>query len=129
MENAAQAVTGPTESAGQFIQKVRKYTRRKFLAEDKIRIVLEGMKRERSTSELCRKEGINPNVFYSWSKDFMEGGKARLQGSTLRQANAEEVEALRRENDRLKLLVANQMLELDLFKKSLTGLEGYGTAK
>jgi transposase len=121
MENATQAAPAVTETAGRFIKKVRRYTRRKYTAEDKIRIILEGMKREVSTAELCRKEGIHPNIYYIWVKDFMEAGKSRLQGDSQRQANEAEVRELRRENERLKLLLAEQLMETSLFKKSLRG--------
>jgi len=121
METATQTTGAKAETAGRFMKKVRRYTRRKYTAEDKIRIILEGMKREVSTAELCRKEGINPNVYYVWTKDFMEAGKARLQGDNRRQANESEVMELRRENERLKVLLAEQLLETSLFKKSLRG--------
>jgi transposase len=121
METATQNTGAKAETAGRFMKKVRRYTRRKYTAEDKIRIILEGMKREVSTAELCRKEGINPNVYYVWTKDFMEAGKARLQGDNRRQANESEVMELRRENERLKVLLAEQLLETSLFKKSLRG--------
>jgi len=121
METATQNTGAKAETAGRFMKKVRRYTRRKYTAEDKIRIILEGMKREVSTAELCRKEGINPNVYYVWTKDFMEAGKARLQGDNRRQANESEVMDLRRENERLKVLLAEQLLETSLFKKSLRG--------
>lgn len=127
MESTTQTVEKAPETATQLITKVKRATRRRFTAEDKIRIVIEGLKREVSTSEHCRRYSLHPNRYYSWTKDFMEGGKARLQGDTTRQANAQEVEALQRENERLKLLVAEQMLENTLLKKSLTGVEGTGT--
>ena len=117
------------ETSGQLIAKVRKYTRRRYGAEDKIRVVLEGMKREVAVSEVCRREGFHPTIYYSWLKSFMEGGKARLRGDDRRQATEPEVEGLRRENERLKLLVADQVLEIQLLKKSLTGLEETGTTR
>jgi len=126
METATQNTGAKAETAGRFMKKVRRYTRRKYTAEDKIRIILEGMKREVSTAELCRKEGINPNVYYVWTKDFMEAGKARLQGDNRRQANESEVMELRRENERLKVLLAEQLLETSLFKKSLRGSDDTG---
>jgi len=109
----------PPETAEKLIQQVRKKTRRRFTAEEKIRIVIEGMRREIPTTELCRREGISSVIYYSWLKDFMEAGKARLSGDTQREANRGEVKALKRENERLKLVVADQMLEITLFKKSL----------
>lgn len=108
------------ESAAQLIRKVRKYTRRRMIAEDKIRIILEGMKREMSVADLCRRERINPAIYYSWLKDFLEAGKARLKGDVLREANRDEVVRLVQENERLKVLMAEQVLENALLKKSLT---------
>lgn len=87
------------------ISKVRKRTRRKYSAEDKIRIVLEGFKGEIPISELCRRESLASAVYYRWMKDFMEAGKPQLKGDTLREANKDEVEELRKENERLKILV------------------------
>jgi len=87
-------------------RQIHRMTRRKFSAEEKIRIVLEGLRGEVSIAELCRREGINPNVYYRWSKDFLEAGKKRLQGDTVREANSGEVTGLRQENEKLKQLVA-----------------------
>jgi transposase len=98
-------------------------TRRRFSAEEKIRIVLEGLKGEVSISELCRREGIVSNLYYRWSKDFLEAGKKRLQGDTVREATSTEVVGLRQENEQLKQLVAELSLKNRLLKKSLTGLE------
>lgn len=122
------AATESTQTAEQFIKTVKRQTRRKFASEDKIRIILTGMKREVSTSELCRQESIHPHVYYSWLKDFMEGGKARLRGDAKRQATDAEVLALRRENERLKVVLADHMLENVLLKKSLSGLGEPGGA-
>jgi transposase len=105
------------------VKDIRRNTRRKFSAEEKIRIVLEGLKGEVSISELCRREGIVSNLYYRWSKDFLEAGKKRLQGDTTREATSSEVGDLRSENDQLKQLVAELSLKLRLEKKSLTGLE------
>jgi transposase len=129
METTVQQSAVQTGSAQTFIRKVRRYTRRKYSAEDKIRIILEGMKREVSVADLCRKEGISSNIYYIWVKDFMEAGKARLMGDNQRQATDSEVKSLRRENSRLKVILAEQMLELSVFKKSLsvsddTGITG-----
>lgn len=126
MEGTTQAVAGPTESSEQFIKTVKRKTRRRFTAEEKIRVILDGMKREVSTVELCRREGIHPHVYYAWLKDFMEGGKGRLRGDTRRQANEADVSGLRRENERLKVVLAEHMLENVLLKKSLSGLEEPG---
>jgi len=105
------------------VREIRRKTRRKFSASEKIRIVLEGLKGEVSIAELCRREGINSNLYYRWSKDFLESGKKRLQGDTVREANSGEVNGLRKENEQLKQLVAELSLKNRLLKKSLTGLE------
>jgi transposase len=105
------------------VRDIRRKTRRKFSSEEKIRIVLEGLKGEISISELCRREGIVSNLYYRWSKDFLEAGKKRLAGDTAREATSSEVTDLRSENDQLKQLVAELSLNLRLAKKSLTGLE------
>jgi transposase len=117
----AAAVEG--QSAEAFIQTVKRRTKRKYNAEDKIRIVLEGLKREVSVSELCRREGIHAFVYYTWVKHFMEAGKARLKGDFKRAANESQVEDLRRENGRLKMMLAENLLESELVKKSLLGEE------
>ncbi|NLI97833.1 transposase [bacterium] len=98
------ATTQAQGGAARLIQKVKQETRRKFSAEDKIRIVLEGFRKEISVAELCRRERINPTVYYNWLKQFMEGGKCQLRGDTLRSATREEVSSLREENLRLKEL-------------------------
>ena len=105
------------------VKEIRRQTRRKFTAEEKIRIVLEGLKGESSIAELCRREGIVPNLYYRWSKDFLEAGKKRLQGDTVREASSAEVVGFRQENEQLKQLVAELSLKNRLLKKSLTGLE------
>lgn len=105
------------------VKEIRRQTRRKFTAEEKIRIVLEGLKGEASIAELCRREGIVSNLYYRWSKDFLEAGKKRLQGDTVREATSGEVVSLREENGQLKQLVAELSLKNRLLKKSLTGLE------
>ena len=106
-------------SSAKLIREVRAKTRRKFSAEDKIRIVLEGFRKEIPVSDLCRREGISSALYYSWLKDFMEAGKARLRGDSLRDATQSEVKELREENGRLKELVAEQALQIQLLKKSL----------
>ena len=111
------------ESPEAVVRDIRRNTRRKYTSEEKIRIVLEGLKGEVSISELCRREGIVSNLYYSWSKDFLEAGKKRLAGDTVREATSSEVGGLRSENDQLKQLVAELSLKLRLAKKSLTGLE------
>ena len=106
-------------SAERVVKDIRRATRRHFSAEDKIRIVLEGLRGEDSIAELCRREGIAQGVYYKWSKDFMEAGKRRLAGDTSRAANTDEVRDLRREARDLKEVVAEQMLEMRLLKKSM----------
>ena len=109
-------------SAGSVVREIRRKTRKKYSAEEKIRIVLEGMRGEESIATICRKEGINANLYYRWSKDFLEAGKKRLAGDTVREANSEEVTDLRKENDQLKQLVAELSLKNRVLKKSLNGL-------
>ena len=105
------------------VREIRRKTRKQYSSEEKIRIVLEGLKGEVSISELCRREGIVSNLYYRWSKDFLEAGKKRLSGDTAREATSSEVTDLRSENDQLKQLVAELSLKYRLTKKSLTGLE------
>jgi transposase len=106
------------ETPRQQIRRAKKLTRRRFSAEDKIRIVMEGVRGEEPVSALCRREGINSTVYYRWLKDFMEAGKQRLKGDTLREAGREEVQALKAENQRLKELVADYALEVVALKKA-----------
>jgi len=105
------------------IKDIKRKTRRRFNTEEKIRIVLEGIKGESSIAELCRREGIAENNYYRWSKDFLEAGKRRLKGDTLREATSSEVKDLKRENIHLKQLAADLLIKNDVFKKSLNGLE------
>ena len=106
-------------SAGAVVKDIRRATRKQYGAEEKIRIVLEGLRGEDSIAELCRREGIAQGVYYKWSKDFMEAGKRRLAGDTSRAASTDEVRDLRREARDLKEVVAEQMLEMRLLKKSM----------
>lgn len=106
------------QSATSIIKDIKRKTRRKFSSEEKIRIVLEVFKAEDSISTICRREGITPAHYYRWSKDFLEAGKKRLQGDTLRDANANEVNKLRRENNELKQVTAELNLEVWRLKKS-----------
>jgi transposase len=106
--------------AEQVIKDIRRATRRHFSAEDKIRIVLEGLRGEDSIAELCRREGIAASMYYGWSKEFMEAGKRRLAGDTARAATPSEVKDLRREAQALKEVVADLTLENRLLKKSMT---------
>jgi transposase len=107
------------ESARQLIRRAKRASRRRFPAEEKIRILLEGIRAEVSVAELCRREGIHPTVYYKWLKDFLEAGKGRLRGDTKREATAEEIRQLREENERLKQLVAELSLANLTLKKSL----------
>ena len=100
---------------------IRRKTRRNYSTEEKIRIVLDGLRGEISIAELCHREGINTNLYYRWSKDFLEAGKKRLAGDTVREANTDEVVGLKRENKDLKQAVAELYLRNDWLKKSLTG--------
>jgi transposase len=106
------------------VREIRRKTRRKYSAEEKIRIVLEGLRGEESIAALCRREGIAPNLYYSWSKEFLEAGKGRLAGDTKRQATSGEVMSLRKENSQLKELVADLSLKNVVLKKSLAGTGG-----
>jgi transposase len=103
------------------VRDIKRKTRRKFSAEEKIRIVLEGLRGEVSIAELCRREGISPNLYYNWSKEFLEAGRQRLLGNTKRQADSLEVSQLRSENNQLKHLVADLSLRNVVLKKSLAG--------
>src|SRR5215218_3633212 len=109
------------DSAEKTVRDIRRATRRHHSAEEKIRIVLEGLRGEDSIAELCRREGIPPNVYYRWSKEFLEAGKKRLAGDTAREATSDEVRGLRREATALKEVVADLTLENRLLKKSMTG--------
>ncbi len=106
----------PTERV---LKDIRRATRRHFSAEDKIRIVLDGLRGEDSIAELCRREGIAQSLYYVWSKEFLEAGKRRLAGDTARAATSDEVKDLRRESMALKEVVAEQALELRILKKSM----------
>ncbi len=109
------------ERAENVIRDIRRATRRRFSAEEKIRIVLDGLRGEDSIAELCRHEGIAQSLYYSWSKEFLEAGKKRLAGDTAREASTGEVKELRREARDLKEVVAEQALEIRSLKKSMTG--------
>jgi transposase len=105
----------------QVVREIHRRTRRRFSAEEKVRIVLEGLRGEQSVAELCRREGLAPNLYYRWSKEFLEAGKKRLLGDTTREATAPAVKALRDENGRLKQALAETVLENRLLKKRVTG--------
>ena len=109
------------DSAEKTVRDIRRATRRNYSAEEKIRIVLEGLRGEDSIAELCRKEGINQNLYYRWSKEFLEAGKKRLAGDVVREATTDEVKNLRQETLGLKEVVAELLLENRLLKKSVLG--------
>ena len=111
--------TRSAQTARALIQRAKRATRRRFPTEDKIRIVLEGIRGEVSVAELCRREGMHPTIYYKWLKDFMEAGKARMRGDSRREATVDEVAELRQENERLKQLVADLSLANLTLKKSL----------
>jgi len=117
----AEARTAETK---QFIRDIKRITRRKVTAEEKIRIVLEGFRRDTPIRDLCRREGIRPSTYYAWLKDFMEAGKDRLTRDITRDATKGEVQELKRENARLKTLVAELSLQVHVLKKTAApGLE------
>jgi transposase len=118
MGQQSEPVKKPAE---QVIKEIRRATRRQFSAEEKIRIVLSGLRGEDSIAELCRREGIVQNLYYRWSKEFLEAGKKRLAGDTARAATPQEVKDLRREASALKEVVAELVLENRLLKKSTIG--------
>lgn len=105
------------------VREIRRKTRKKYSAEEKVRIVLEGLRGEEKVAELCRREGIHQNMYYKWSKEFLEAGKQRLVGDTKRDADSQEVEAMRSENEQLKAVVAELTLKNRVLKKSLLGRE------
>src|ERR1035437_5630381 len=107
------------EAVGKTVRDIKRRTRRHFGAEDKIRIVLQGLRGEESIAEICRKEGLHQNLYYRWSKDFLEAGKKRLSGDTVREAGSDEVKGLRSESAQLKEALAEAMLENRLLKKSV----------
>ena len=113
-----------SQETKQFIQDIKRITRHKFTAEEKIRIVLEGFRRDTPIRDLCRREGIHPGTYYAWLKDFMEAGKERLVRDNIRDATRAEVQDLKRENARLKQLVAELSLQVHVLKKTaIPGLE------
>ena len=105
--------------AEQVIKDIRRATRKQYSAEEKIRIVLDGLRGEESIAALCRREGIAESLYYTWSKEFLEAGKKRLAGDTARAATSDEVKVLRKEARDLKEVVAEQALELRILKKSM----------
>jgi len=107
-----------SQDTKRFVRQVRAAARKKYTSEEKIRIVLEGFRREVTVNELCRREGIRPNNFYSWTKEFMEAGKQRLSRDTTRDATRQEINELKRDNDDLKHMVAELSLDLHRLKKT-----------
>jgi transposase-like protein len=120
-QEAAQASVEKSASGGaaRLIRRIKHATRRKISVEDKVRIILEGFRKELPVSDLCRRERISAAIYYAWSKDFMEAGKAQLRGDTLRNATRREVDQLKQENRQLRELLGEQTLELSLLKKRL----------
>ena len=121
-----QKSSSPNSPSERLVKNIRRATRKQYSAEEKIRIVLDGLRGESSIAELCRREGIAEGLYYSWSKEFLEAGKRRLAGDTARAATSSEVTDLRREARTLKEVVAEQALELRLLKKSMVGAGGDG---
>jgi len=115
------ATSASPSASERLVRDIRRVTRKHYSAEDKIRIVLDGLRGEVSIAELCRREGIAESLYYSWSKEFLEAGKRRLAGDTARSATTSEVKDLKRQALELKEVVAEQALELRLLKKSMTG--------
>ena len=107
-----------TEAARSFVRTVKAATRRRYTPEEKIRVVLEGFRREVTVNDLCRREGIKPHSYYAWTKEFMEAGKERLTRETVRDATGQEIQQLRRDNYELKRLVADLSLEVYRIKKT-----------
>jgi transposase len=123
-ENKADAAEARSQQTKAFMQQVRVLSRRKYTPEEKVRIVLEGFRREVTVNELCRREGIKPGAYYAWTKDFMEAGKERLTRDTVREATRHEIEVLNRENTELKQLVAD--LSLDVYRLKKTSIPPLG---
>ena len=118
IEVKADAAEARTQETRGFMQQVRVAARRKYTPEEKVRIVLEGFRREVAVRDLCRREGIKPGAFYAWTKDFMEAGKERLTRDAVRDATRQEIEQIKRENTDLKNLVADLSLDVYRLKKT-----------
>ncbi|MDP2993699.1 MAG: transposase [Anaerolineales bacterium] len=123
-KDKADAAETRTQQTKGFMQQVRVASRRKYTPEEKVRIVLEGFRREVAVNELCRREGIKPGAYYAWTKDFMEAGKERLTRDTVRDATRQEIDELKRENAELKQLVAE--LSLDVYRLKKTAIPSLG---
>ncbi len=126
----AEAADQRSEQTRSFVRRVRAATRRKYTPEEKIRIVLEGFRREVTVNDLCRREGIKPHSYYSWTKEFMEAGRERLSRDTVRDATRQEIQDLKRENGEFKQLVAELSLEVYRLKKTAIPMpqNGVGTS-
>ena len=123
-KDKSDAAESRTQQTRGFMQQVRVATRRKYTPEEKVRIVLEGFRREVTVNELCRREGIKPGAYYAWTKDFMEAGKERLTRDSVRDATSHEIDELKRENNDLKRLVAD--LSLDVYRLKKTAVPPLG---
>ena len=125
----AEAAQERSEQTRSFVRTVKAATRRKYTPEEKIRIVLEGFRREVTVADLCRREGIKPHSYYAWTKEFMEAGKERLVRDSVRDATRQEIGELRRENEELKQLVGELSLQVSRLKKTAipTLVDGAGT--
>jgi transposase len=123
MEAKSKQSATSKQTAENFIKDIRRKTRKLYSSEQKILIVMEALRGEESVAAICRKHGIAESMFYKWNKEFLEAGKKRLAGDTTREATSDEVTELRKENQRLKEMVADLMLRYDIVKKSLTILE------
>tara|TARA_B100001971_G_scaffold93643_1_gene86362 strand:+ start:174 stop:581 length:408 start_codon:yes stop_codon:yes gene_type:complete len=126
----AEAAEERSEETGSFVRTVKAATRRRYTPEEKIRVVLEGFRREVTVDDLCRREGIKPHSYYDWTKEFMETGKDRLTRETVRDATRQEIQQLRRENNELKQVVADLSLEAYRLKKTAIPMpaDGVGTS-
>jgi len=126
----AEAARERSEETRSFVRTVKAATRRRYTPEEKIRIVLEGFRREVTVNDLCRREGIKPHSYYAWTKEFMEAGKERLARDSVRDATGQEIQQLRRENEDLKQLVADLSLEVYRLKKTAIPMpqDGVGTS-
>jgi transposase len=122
--NKAKAAEERSEQTRTFVRTVKSATRRKYNPEEKIRIVLEGFRREVTVNDLCRREGIKPHSYYAWTKEFMEAGKERLTRDGVRDATRQEIQELRRENSELKRLVAELSLQVHRLKKTVVPMLG-----
>ena len=129
-ESKADAAQQRSEETRSFVRTVKAATRRRYTPEEKIRIVLEGFRREVTVNDLCRREGIKPHSYYSWTKEFMEAGRERLSRDTVRDATRQEIQDLKRENGELKQLVAELSLEVYRLKKTAIPMpqNGVGTS-